>query len=139
MGLQVLGSAEDGGDGISYMRYNKEELETTVDSTFHDITSTEQKGKWLRTWCAAFHCLILNVNPMYLCAHLAIRQLHCRNESTNAVATIVQRHTLAKLYHVQNAGSTWGPLMSWQSTFLSMLCQLSAESAFVNTISHEWH
>lgn len=50
MNMQVLGSAEDGGDGISYMRYNKEELETTVDSTFHDITSTEQKGKWLRIW-----------------------------------------------------------------------------------------
>lgn len=50
MNMQVLHGAEEGGDGVSYMKYDKEELDTSVDSTFHDISSTEQNGNWLRTW-----------------------------------------------------------------------------------------
>ncbi len=48
---QVFTSAEDGEDDVSFMKYNAEELETGLDAMFHDMSNTEQNGRWLRTWC----------------------------------------------------------------------------------------
>lgn len=44
-------------EGASFLQYDSEECETGLDALFHDMSNTERKGNWLRTWCENFTLL----------------------------------------------------------------------------------
>ncbi len=45
---QVFNNATD--EGASFLQYDAEECESGLDAFFHDMSNTERKGNWLRTW-----------------------------------------------------------------------------------------
>ena len=40
-------------DDHSYLNYDAEECESSLDAFFHDMGTLEAKGDWMRLWCVS--------------------------------------------------------------------------------------
>ena len=47
-----------GGDDTSYMAYDAEECESSLNAFIHEMSDLEAKGRWMRAWCASSASLV---------------------------------------------------------------------------------
>lgn len=45
------------GDDHSYLEYDADECESSLNALFHDMSEVETKGCWLRMWCETYFIL----------------------------------------------------------------------------------
>lgn len=67
---QVFNNATD--EGASFLQYDAEECESGLDAFFHDMSNTERKGNWLRTWWGSVLLPIRLRCMLILITHLSL-------------------------------------------------------------------
>lgn len=48
LNMQVFHGAES---DVSYLEYDHDECDDTMDSFMHDMSNVERQGAWCRAWC----------------------------------------------------------------------------------------